>query len=249
MRALALSWSELLPVSNRPVVRNRLLSLMSDADFASLSPMLDPVDLPRGILLTEPDQPIEYVYFVETGIGSIIAISPEGQQAEAGMFGREGLAPTSVAMGSSQSPCRILMQMGGHGYRVAAATFTEALDRSPAMRALVLRYTEALAIQSIFTSLSNAIHTVDERLARWLLMCHDRAESDEMALTHGFLSIMLAVRRTSVTTALHVLEGNRFIRSERGRVTIRDRRALEDFAGEAYGKPEAEYRRLIGEMG
>lgn len=103
-------------------------------------------------------------------------------------------------------------------------------------------------MQTSYTALSNAVHPVDERLARWLLMCHDRVDGDELALTHEFLSLMLAVRRPSVTTALHVLEGNRFITAERGYITIRDRRRLEEFAGDAYGRPEAEYKRLIGPM-
>lgn len=96
--------------------------------------------------------------------------------------------------------------------------------------------------------MSNAVHPIDERLARWLLMCHDRTIGNEMALTHEFLSIMLAVRRPSVTTALHVLEGNGFIQAERGYITVRDRHGLEDFARDSYGRPDAEYRRLIGPL-
>jgi CRP-like cAMP-binding protein len=111
-----------------------------------------------------------------------------------------------------------------------------------------LRFAQVQGVQTAFTALSNAVHPINERLARWLLMCHDRHDSDEIPLTHEFLSLMLAVRRPSVTTALHVLEGNRFIRAERGHVTIRNRTALEEFAGDGYGKPEAEYRRLIGPM-
>jgi CRP-like cAMP-binding protein len=99
------------------------------------------------------------------------------------------------------------------------------------------------------TVLANAHYPVDERLARWLLMCHDRWDGDVLPLTHEFMAVMLAVRRPSVTTALHVLEGNRFIRAERGCVTIRDRSALEEFAGDSYGPPEREYERLIGPLG
>jgi CRP-like cAMP-binding protein len=109
-----------------------------------------------------------------------------------------------------------------------------------------LRFAHAMTVQAHYTGLSNAVHPIDERLARWLLMCDDRTDGGKLELTHDFLSIMLAVRRPSVTTALHVLEGNGFIRSERGCIIIRNRRALEEFAGDAYGKPEAEYRRLMG---
>ncbi len=113
---------------------------------------------------------------------------------------------------------------------------------------LAVRYALTLGEQIAYTALSNAVHPIDERLARWLLMCHDRSDSDDLALTHEYMSIMLTVRRPSVTSSLHVLEGNGFIRSERGYVTIRNRKALEEFAGDAYGKPEAVYRRLIGPM-
>ncbi len=118
----------------------------------------------------------------------------------------------------------------------------------PVFSNLLARYIQAFGSQISFTALSNAVHSIDERLARWLLMCHDRVDGDEIALTHEFISLMLAVRRPSVTTALHVLEGYKLIRSERGRITIRDRQALETFAGDAYGKPEQEYSRLIGDL-
>jgi CRP-like cAMP-binding protein len=110
------------------------------------------------------------------------------------------------------------------------------------------RFIHAFGSQISFTALSNAVHNIDERLARWLLMCHDRVDGNEILLTHEFISLMLAVRRPSVTTALHILEGKKLIRAERGRITVRDRAGLESFAGDVYGKPEEEYRRLIGEL-
>jgi len=113
-------------------------------------------------------------------------------------------------------------------------------------RVILANFVHALGTQVSFTALSNAVHSVDERLARWLLMVHDRSDGDELALTHGFLALMLSVRRPTVTTSIHVLEGKGFIRAERGVITIRDRRAMEDFARDAYGKPEEEYRRLLG---
>jgi CRP-like cAMP-binding protein len=151
-------------------------------------------------------------------------------------------------MGSDTAPNRIIIQVAGSGHRIGRAALIEAMDRSPSLRALLIRYVQALNVQTVFTALSNAVHPIEERLARWLLMCHDRIDGDEIGLTHEFMSVMLAVRRPSVTTALHVLEGNHFIRSERGWVTICDRKGLEEFAQDAYGKPEAEYDRLIGSM-
>jgi hypothetical protein len=161
------------------------------------------------------------------------------------MFGHDGFSPVQAVVGSDTSPHEVVMQAGGHGHRIAFAPFLRALNGSPRFAHVLACYTQALAIQVTFTALSNATHNVDERLARWLLMCHDRMDGDELLLTHDYIALMLAVRRPSVTTSLHVLEGNRFIRSERGRIVIRDRAAMEEFARDAYGRPEEEYRRLV----
>ncbi|GJE04672.1 hypothetical protein GMJLKIPL_6637 [Methylobacterium isbiliense] len=131
---------------------------------------------------------------------------------------------------------------------IARSALVGAMEESASLHNLLLRFAQVQGLQSNYTALSNAVHQINERLARWLLMCHDRSPSNEMALTHDYLALMLAVRRPSVTTTLHVLEGNGFIRTERGLITIRDRRGLEEFAQDAYGRPEAEYRRLIGPL-
>ena len=237
-----------MPVLSRAHLRNRLLNLMVDEDFARLGSKLDFVELPKHSMLATADGVTDDLFFLESGLGSIVAASPEGQEVEAGLFGFEGFCPTSTLLGSQTTPNMITMQIGGGGYRIAAAFLLDAVERSASLRGLLLRYTQALNVQTTFTALSNAVHSVDERLARWLLMSHDRSESDDVPLTHDFLSIMLAVRRPSVTTALHVLEGNGFITTERGQILIRNRKGLEDFARDAYGKPEAEYLRLIGPM-
>ncbi len=204
--------------------------------------------LPKDDVLLEPEQPFEHAYFFETGVGSIISISPEGQMVESGLFGWDGFTPVGLVMGAERSPYRQLIQVAGQGHRMPAEALREALAVSPGLRDLLLRYAQTLSVQTSYTALSNAVHPVDERLARWLLMTHDRVDGNELPLTHDFLSIMLAVRRPSVTTALHTLEGNRFIRAERGIITVIDRKRLEEFAGDAYGRPEAEYERLIGPL-
>jgi CRP-like cAMP-binding protein len=111
---------------------------------------------------------------------------------------------------------------------------------------MMLRYAQALNVQTSGAAFSNAEHTVEMRLARWLLMCHDRVDGDEFKLTHDFISMMLGVRRAGVTTALHVLEGHHLIRARRGSITVVDRDALMTLADDAYGLPEAEYERLFG---
>ena len=227
-------------------LHNYILETLSPDDFDILTPHLERVDLPRGAVLVIPNQLIAHVYFLETGVGSIVALSPEGNRVEAGLFGLDAATPTAVLLGSDRTPLEHVMQVAGSGHRIAVDDLLGAAVTSPSLMALLLRYAHALSVQIAFTALSNAIHTIDVRLARWLLMLHDRHNSDEIKVTHDFISLMLAVRRPSVTMAFHVLEGNQLIRSDRNLVTIRDRKKLESYASDAYGKPEAENGRLIG---
>ena len=229
-------------------LQNRLLSRLSSGDFSLLAGSLIAMDGPRAMVISEPDQPIPYILFPETGVISIVVQTPTGQAAEGGLVGREGFVSSAILLGSDRIPHRVEVQIAGHGYRIEVPDFLAAVASSETMRKAFLQFTHSLIVQTAFTAMSNAIHPVEERLARWLLMCHDRSDSDDLNLTHKFMSVMLAVRRASVTTALQTLEGNRFIRAERGYVMIVNRAALEDFAGEAYGAPEAEYRRLLGPL-
>ncbi|MGI4811275.1 MAG: Crp/Fnr family transcriptional regulator, partial [Janthinobacterium lividum] len=142
------------------------------------------------------------------------------------------------------------MQVDGTtALRIDTVRLREAMDQSPSLNKLLLAYAHVLMIQTAACAVGNAHHRVEARLARWLLMCHDRVEGDEILLTHDFMAMMIASQRTGVTITLHVLEGIGAIRSKRGRVIILDREKLEDLAGDAYGEPEGEYRRLIGPFG
>jgi CRP-like cAMP-binding protein len=235
-------------MSDQSTFRNRLISLLPAEDFDHLRPHLQPTTLNRGHMLSKPNEPVGQIHFLEEGIGSIVAISAGGQECEAGLFGSEAFTPTMIALGADRSPLKIIVQVAGNGHWIDADVFSNIVDQRPHLKRLLLLFTQTLNLQTSYTALSNAVHPIDERLARWILMCHDRTSGDEFALTHEFLALMLAVRRPSVTTALHVLEGNKFIASERGYITVRNRSALQEFAGDAYGQPEAEYLRLIGRM-
>ena len=226
--------------------RNCILSTMSADDYGLLQPHLESVAMEKDSVLEERDQAIGHVWFPNTGLGSIIAFTPHGDRVEAGLFGREGMSGTALSMGADRTPLKTVMQVGGEGLRVEAGAFRHAIEQSRPLHTLLLRYSQSLAVQTAYTALTNVTHPVEVRLARWLLMAHDRADGDELALTHDYMAVMLAVRRPSVTTALHVLEGNRLIRGTRGVVTVRDRAALEEFADGSYGRPEIEYGRLIG---
>jgi CRP-like cAMP-binding protein len=225
--------------------RNMLLALLPEHECENAIPFLEPLDLQRDFRLASPGIEIDYVYFLESGIASLVAISPDGYRAEAGMVGCEGFAPVPPAVRSRRSMHEVVIQMAGKGQRLAVEDLWNLEGSCPTLVSAMTRSSHNLATQVSFTALSNAVHQVDERLARWLLMAHDRASGDELAITHEYIALMLAVRRPSVTTALHILEGNHLIRSERGVITIRDRKALEEFARDAYGRPEEEYRHLF----
>lgn len=229
-------------------VRNRLLRLLSADDFALLAPHLNPCQGKRGDVFFRKDEPIETVWFMDSGIASLVAISPEGHRVEAGIFGRDGFGPVAIVMGGDIAPYDGQVQLPDDCHNIDAEALKAAMAQSPSLHGLLLRYAQALSVQTTYTALTNAVHPIEERLARWLLMCHDRLDGNELPLTHEFMSVMLAVRRPSVTTSLHVLEGNGFIRAERGCILVHDRAGLEEFAGDSYGPPEREYERLIGPL-
>jgi CRP-like cAMP-binding protein len=228
-----------------PNVRNSLLAQLPAEDLAVLTEQLEAIDLPRDFELTKFDQRISHHYFIEAGVGSMVAVSPSGKKAEVGLVGREGITPVAAILGCDSIPYDSMMQIAGYGKRIETMDLVRLLEERPAMNRLFLRYTQSLMTQMAYTALSNVSHNVDVRLARWLLMCLDRVDENEFALTHEFMSIMLGVRRSSVTDALHILEGKHFIYSQRGRVAIRSRSNLESFASDAYGIPEREHQRAV----
>jgi CRP-like cAMP-binding protein len=227
-------------------VRNRLLQAMSEDDFARLAPHLEPVILSVKDMLVEPNQPIEHVYFLEEGLASVVAISPNNERLEVGHIGREGMTGEPILLTVDRTPHQTFIQVAGSGLRMRAEALSGAMEASPSLKALLLRWVQVLMIQTAQSALANGRYTIQERLARWLLMCHDRLDGDGLPLTHEFLSLMLGVRRSGVTEALHVLEGVKIVRTSRGRIHVLDREKLEEIAGDCYGLPEAEYARLIG---
>lgn len=225
---------------------NNLLSKMSSPDIGRLLPFLDFIELPQNFVLSRPGMLSDFTYFPETGIGSVVVRALTGESSEVGLFGREGLAPTSGISAAASVPYEVFMQMGGAGYVIANTHLQGAIMQSDSLRLLISRYLHFVSVQTAYTAYSNAVDRIEKRLARWLVMCHDRTEGDDIAFTHQFAGLMLAVRRQSVTDALHVLEGNHLIASSRKYITIRDRKKLQEFAGEAYGVAEREYAANIG---
>ncbi|WP_264050537.1 Crp/Fnr family transcriptional regulator [Methylobacterium flocculans] len=226
-------------------VRNRLLRAMRPEDFARLQPHLEPIDLQSGQTLTKPNARTEHLHFMESGISSITAEGANGR-VEIGIIGREGaVGATPVLLGSDRVPYDHFIQLPGAALRIRAEAVSTAMEESPTLRKLLLRYILTELIQVRQTAFANATQEIEARLARWLLMCHDRIDGDELLLKHEFLSMMLGVRRSGVTLAMQQLEGAGRIRAKRGRVTVINRELLEDMADGSYGTPEAEYARLI----
>jgi CRP-like cAMP-binding protein len=227
---------------------NRLLRALAPDDLALLERHLEPVSLKRGDVLIRPNERIEHFYFPIDCLASMVAITPEGRRIEVGIFGREGMSSTSVLLGSDRSPHESFIQIAGTALRMGTDTLTDATRQSQSLHQLLLRYVEAFQVQVSYAALSHGSYTIEERLARWLLMCHDRVDGDDLPLVHEFLALMLGVRRSGVTLALQILEGAGVIHAKRGLIRVRDRAKLEEIAGGSYGVPEAEYRRLIGEF-
>ena len=229
-------------------VSNRLLLLLSSADFALLAPHLESLELEVNRTVVPANKPIEYAFFLDSGIVSVVASRADSQSIEVGIYGREGMGGFPLLLGSDQSPHDQYIQLAGAGHRIKTAPFLRTVQQSPTLNRLLLRYVHAFTTQTAQTALANGSSHIDERLARWLLMCHDRIDGDVLPLTHRFLAMMLGVRRSGVTDTLHILEGRRLIRASRGEITILNREKLERLAGASYGLPESEYRRLIGEF-
>jgi DNA-binding transcriptional regulator YhcF (GntR family) len=164
-----------------------------------------------------------------------------------GIIGREGLSGFCALMGAKTSAYNAFMHVkGARGMRIDTDVLLSAIEQSPSLRSLLRRYVQTFIVQLTHGIISHVHHRLETRVARWLLMCHDRVDGDEILLTHEFLSMMIAAQRSGVTVSLQMIEGAGMIRSRRGRVTVVDREKLEDFAGEAYGHAEKEYRQLIG---
>ena len=235
---------------NEGYTTNLLLNAMKPDDLALLKPSLERVAIEREQILNPANALIEHVYFLESGIASIVSIRPDSGKTEVGIFGREGMSGTTLVMGIDRSPHETFIQVDGRtALRIESDRLVKAMGQSASLTKLLLAFVHVLMVQTAACAVGNAHHQLEARLSRWLLMCHDRTDGDEILLTHHFMAMMIACRRSGVTVTLHVLEGMGAIRSKRGRVIILDREKLEDLAGDAYGEPEGEYRRLIAPFG
>lgn len=205
---------------------------------------LSPVALPLNKMIEAPNRAIDHVYFIEQGIVSVVGTG-QGSLIEVGLIGHEGMTGLAVILGVDRTPHKSFVQAAGHALQISTANLTRALDKNATLRRSLLRYCHTFLVQTANTAFVNGSRKLDERLARWLLMAHDRIGRDELPLTHEFLGIMLGVRRAGVTVGLRQLEERGLIVTQRGQVTISDRSGLEALAASAYGLPETEYERVF----
>jgi CRP-like cAMP-binding protein len=225
---------------------NRLLAALAADDLDLLQPHLEPVDLPHGTVLLRPREPIPYVYFLEAGLSSDVAIGGDRRPAECGLAGFEGLIGLPVVLGTDRGIHESRMQVGGHAHRIASSELRRVIDQSAVLRRLLLSFAHVFTSQAAQTAACNARHAIEQRLARWLLLSHDRMIDDRVPLTHEDLALMLGVRRAGVTVALHELEGEKLVRAGRGQITIVDRAGLEARSCGCYRIVTDEAERVLG---
>jgi CRP-like cAMP-binding protein len=230
-------------------IQNILLNIVPSEEMERIVPMLEWRELGLRETLYKPNMPVEEVFFPVSGICSVIAVNDQDIRIETALVGREGFVGLPLLLQVDSAPYQVIVQGDGRTLRMSRDAFHEAMSTSPSLQAILLRYSHAFTVQIAQSALANGRFTIAQRLARWLLMCDDRADTRELTITHEFMSLMLAVRRSGITDAVHELEGMALIRSTRGKVVIINRLGLEKIAGSSYGMPEREYQRLIGALG
>ena len=218
----------------RRSVQNRLLAALRPADYERLQKHLEPVPLVFGEVLHEPGKPIGHVYFPGTGVISLLSVVKPQKAAEVGMVGVEGMAGLAAADGTRVSHLRSVVQGAGTALRMTAARFHSECVSNPAWAFELLRFSNHMTAQAAQTAVCNRYHTIEPRLARWLLMTRDRLGATSFNLTHQFLSVMLGVQRVGVTVAASGLERRGLIAYSRGKIWILNPRGLERVACECY---------------
>jgi CRP-like cAMP-binding protein len=212
--------------------KNKLLSSLPHESREWLQ-SLEPVKLRSGMVLYEPDEDIQHVYFLSNALVSLISMNSEGSSVEIGMVGNEGMVGVPAILGGV-APYRAIVQMGGDAFRINSRKMYEEFRKNPFLRDLLLKYTNAFLIQLAQSSICNCYHTLQERLCRWLLVARDAVKSDVLFLTHDLIAKLLATRRASVTVAAGLLQRAGLIKISRGQITIVDAQGLAEMSCECY---------------
>lgn len=225
---------------------NRLLARLPADEYQRLLPDLEPVTLSLGEIIRESRRPQEYVYFPTTCIVSFLYTMEEGSTVEVGLTGNDGVVGVALFLGGDYPPYRAIVQSAGAAFRMKAKVMQEEFARGGGFQRVLLRYTQALITQISQTAACNRLHSMEKRLCRWLLLCHDRVPSDEILMTQEFIANMLGGRRESVTVAAGHLQDAGFVQYSRGHIRILDRKGVEESACECYRVVKDEVDRLMG---
>src|ERR1700720_2350161 len=226
-------------------VSNKILLSISDSDYASLRPHLEYVSLPNHLVLHQAGGKLEFAYFPNRGLISLVVVMKDEKTAEAGIVGNEGFTGTLAVVGLRRSPLHTVVQITGDGFRVEIGALQNTLESAPHLQLMLSRYAVIRGMQVAQTAACNRLHDIGQRLARWLLMTQDRVDSGSLPITHDFLATMLGTDRPSVSLAASVLQKKKLIEYTRGAVKIVNRKKLEDSACECYGV----IRQYDGELG
>jgi CRP-like cAMP-binding protein len=238
----------LIPVSKsrNSQIKNRILAALSQEEYERLAPHLQETSLSIGSILYDFDEPITHVHFPNNDtLGSLLSTTELGPPIEIGVTGSEGLLGFSVLMGLETSPHQVLVQVPGTALKIKSAALRREFKGGGRLHDSVLRFTHALFTQASQTALCNRLHSVEERLARWLLTVHDRIESDEFPLTHDFMARMLGANRATVSLTAATIQQAGYIRYTRGKLTILDREGLEDTSCDCYGIVKKRYETIL----
>jgi len=227
-------------------VQNRLLASLPREEYERLQPYLEPVVLDVKRELYQPNVPIEFVYFPLEGVCSLLSLSSESQLIEVGTVGNEGMVGLPVFLGVRQVPGISMCQVPGTALRMREEELQTQVSRDSSLNEVLHRYTQALFNFISQSAVCNRLHSIEQRCCRWLLLTRDRVGTDEVPLTHEFLSQMLGVRRAGVTEVAARLQNAGFISYRYGKITIVDRAGLEATSCECYELIKAEFERLIG---
>ena len=223
---------------------NRILAGLPRNELLALQRYLEPVTFSIRMVLQVAGQPSGYAYFPEAVIASLVSTLHNGSTVEVGIIGRDGVVGLPGVLGSGSTPFDCFIQMPGNGYRIKTNRLTEHFERSPRLRKKLLGFLQAQLVHTGQLAVCNRIHEIQERLARWLLACHDHVNSDELILTHEFLATMLGAPRSTVSLAAGLLRRAGFVEYSRGHIWIRNRTGLEGTACECYAIIRNETDRL-----
>jgi CRP-like cAMP-binding protein len=230
--------------TSRNHYKNRILASLPKGEIGRLAPYLSPLILEVGMTLIEPGEDITHAYFLESGLASVVVAMSNGTTVEAGIIGNEGVVGIPALLGTKSMPSHTYIQIPGEGYRIRAQYLGEEFKRPRTLQKQINHFLQAHLAQTAQTAACNRLHNIGERLARWLLMCHDRMESEAFTITQESLGNMLGTPRTTLTLAAGQLQKADLIDYSRGRIHIKNRKGLEMAACECYQTMRNESERL-----